>query len=135
MKTLDQFNIAGRSAFVTGAASGIGLAYAETMAEAGAKVTLADIDAEGAEREAARLRSEGADARAATCDVRDLDQVAATFDGHVVAYGGLDICFANAGWDAGNGFWNPEGFRNPEGQADKYDPDRWNQSISINLRA
>ena len=133
MKTLDQFNIAGRSAFVTGAASGIGLAYAETMAEAGVKVTLADIDAEGAEREAARLRSEGAKARAATCDVRDLDQVAAAFDGHVVAYGGLDICFANAGWDAGNGFWNPEGHRNPEGQIDRYDPERWNQSISINL--
>lgn len=133
MKTLDQFNIAGRSAFVTGAASGIGLAYAETMAEEGAKVTLADIDAEGAKREATRLRSEGADARAATCDVRDLDQVAAAFDGHVVAYGGLDICFANAGWDAGNGFWNPEGHRNPEGQIDRYDPERWNQSISINL--
>ena len=54
MNTLDQFDIAGRSALVTGAASGLGLAYAEVMAEAGARVTLADIDAEGAEREAAR---------------------------------------------------------------------------------
>jgi NAD(P)-dependent dehydrogenase (short-subunit alcohol dehydrogenase family) len=133
MKTLDQFNIAGRSALITGAASGIGLAYAEAMAEAGAKVTLADIDAEGAEREAARLRSEGAETRAATCDVSDLAQVAAAFDGHVAAYGGLDICFANAGWDAGNGFWNPAGGRNPEGQIDKYDPERWQRSISINL--
>jgi NAD(P)-dependent dehydrogenase (short-subunit alcohol dehydrogenase family) len=64
MKTLDQFDIKGRSALITGAASGIGLAYAETMAEAGAKVTLADIDAEGAEREAARLRGDGAAAQA-----------------------------------------------------------------------
>jgi NAD(P)-dependent dehydrogenase (short-subunit alcohol dehydrogenase family) len=56
VKTLDQFNIAGRSALVTGAASGIGLAYAEAMAEAGVQVTLADIDMDGAEREAARLR-------------------------------------------------------------------------------
>ena len=39
---------------VTGAASGIGLAYAEAMAEAGASVSLTDIDGEGAEREAAR---------------------------------------------------------------------------------
>ena len=45
MDTLGQFNIAGRSAIVTGAASGIGLAYAEAMAEAGATVTLTDIDA------------------------------------------------------------------------------------------
>ncbi len=133
MKTLDQFDIRGRSALVTGAASGIGLAYAEAMAEAGAKVTLADIDADGAEREAARLRSEGADARAAACDVTDLAQVAAAFDEHVATYGGLDICFANAGWDAGNGFWNPAGFRNPEGQIDRYDPERWHRSISINL--
>jgi NAD(P)-dependent dehydrogenase (short-subunit alcohol dehydrogenase family) len=133
MKTLDQFNITGRSALVTGAASGIGLAYAEAMAEAGAKVTLADIDGEGAEREAARLSSEGADARAATCDVRDLAQVAAAFDGHVAAYGGLDIAFANAGWDAGNGFWSPEGKRNPAGQIDVYDPAAWTRSIEINL--
>jgi NAD(P)-dependent dehydrogenase (short-subunit alcohol dehydrogenase family) len=133
MNTLDQFNIAGRSAFVTGAASGIGLAYAEAMAEAGAKVTLADIDAASAEREAARLRSEGADARAATCDVSDLAQVAAAFDSHVAAYGGLDIAFANAGWDAGNGFWSPEGHRNPAGQIDVYDPEAWNRSIAINL--
>ena len=133
MKTLDQFNIAGRSALVTGAASGIGLAYAEAMAEAGARVTLADIDGEGAEREAARLRGEGADARAATVDVSDLAQVAAAFDGHVAAYGGLDIAFANAGHDVGNGFWNPGGGRNPAGQIDVYDPKAWARSIEINL--
>jgi NAD(P)-dependent dehydrogenase (short-subunit alcohol dehydrogenase family) len=133
MNTLDQFNIAGRSALVTGAASGIGLAYAETMAEAGAKVTLADIDADGAEREAARLRSEGAEARAVACDVSNLDQVAAAFDAHVAAFGGLDIAFANAGWDAGNGFWSPAGERNPAGQIDAYDPGAWSRSIDINL--
>jgi NAD(P)-dependent dehydrogenase (short-subunit alcohol dehydrogenase family) len=133
MKTLDQFNIAGRSAIVTGAASGIGLAYAEAMAEAGAKVTLVDIDAEGAEREAARLRSEGAEARAAKADIADLAQVAAAFDGHVAAYGGLDICFANAGYDAGNGFWIPGGGRNPAGRIDQYDPAAWARSIDVNL--
>ena len=52
MSTLDRFDISGRSAFVTGAASGLGLAYAEAMAEAGASVTLADIDGDGAGREA-----------------------------------------------------------------------------------
>jgi NAD(P)-dependent dehydrogenase (short-subunit alcohol dehydrogenase family) len=133
MNILDQFNIKGRSALITGAASGIGLAYAEAMAEAGAKVTLADIDLAGAEREAARLRSEGADAQAIACDVSSLDQVAAAFDAHVAAFGGLDIAFANAGWDAGNGFWSPEGKRNPAGQIDVYDPDAWVRSININL--
>lgn len=133
MGTLDRFDIKGRTAFVTGAASGIGLAYAEAMAEAGAAVTLADIDAEGAEREAARLRDLGCEARADRLDVSDWDQVVAAFDAHDAAYGGLDICFANAGIDTGAGFWNPAGHRNPDGQVDTYDPKRWDRSIQINL--
>lgn len=133
MKTLDQFDIKGRSALVTGAASGIGLAYAECMAEAGAKVTLTDVDVAGAQREAGRLVAEGYDVRWDRCDVSDLAQVAAAIDGHVAAYGGLDICFANAGLDVGNGFWTPEGTRNPDGQIDVYDPERWYKSIGINL--
>lgn len=133
MKTLDQFDIKGRSALVTGAASGIGLAYAECMAEAGAKVTLTDVDVAGAQREAGRLLAEGYDVRWDICDVSDLAQVAAAVDGHVAAYGGLDICFANAGLDVGNGFWTPEGTRNPDGQIDVYDPERWYKSIGINL--
>jgi NAD(P)-dependent dehydrogenase (short-subunit alcohol dehydrogenase family) len=133
VKTLDQFDIAGRSALITGAASGIGLAYAECMAEAGAKVTLTDIDGEGAAREAQRLVDEGYEARFAICDVSDLGQVARAFDDHVAAYGGCDIAFANAGLDVGAGFWTPEGARNPEGQIDVYDPQRWYKSIAINL--
>ncbi|BBC72086.1 short-chain dehydrogenase [Altererythrobacter sp. B11] len=133
MKTLDQFNVAGRSALVTGAASGLGLAYAECMAEAGARVTLTDLDAEGAERETKRLADAGYDVRWEACDIADLDQVAAAVDAHVAAYGGLDICFANAGLDVGNGFWSPEGKRNPDGQIDVYDKARWDKSIGINL--
>lgn len=133
MKTLDKFDLSGRSALVTGAASGIGLAYAEAMAEAGASVTLADIDSEGAEREAQRLRSEGYTARAAKLDVADAAMTAQVFDDHATAYGGLDIAFANAGIDTGAGFWNPAGHRNPDGQVDTYDPARWDKSIAVNL--
>lgn len=132
-KTLHQFDITGRSAIVTGAASGIGLAYAECMAEAGARVTLTDIDAEGVEREAKRLADAGFDVHWVACDVADLDQVARAFDDHVAAWGGCDIAFANAGLDVGNGFWSPENTRNPDGQIDVYDKRRWDKSIGINL--
>ncbi len=133
MKTLDQFDLSGRSGLVTGAASGIGLAYAEVLAEAGAKVTLTDIDAEGAAREAQRLADEGHEVRWDVCDVSDLDQVAAAFDAHVKAYGGCDVAFANAGLDVGDGFWTPEETRNPSGQIDVYSKEKWDKSIGINL--
>ena len=133
MKALDQFNIEGRSAIVTGAASGIGLCYAEAMAEAGAGVTLTDIDLEGAEREAKRLTRAGYDARAAHMDVVDREETARVFADHVRHYGGLDIAFANAGIDPGAGFAAPEGGRNPEGQVDKYNPAAWDRCIAINL--
>lgn len=133
MAILDRFSVAGRSALVTGGASGLGLAYVEAMAEGGAAVTLSDIDLAGAEREAQRLRDAGYDVRAVALDVSDSDAVARVFDDHAKVFGGLDICFANAGIDTGAGFWNPEGHRNPDGQVDTYDPKRWDKSIAVNL--
>lgn len=133
MSIFDSFDLSGRSALVTGAASGLGLAYAEAMAEGGAAVTLTDLDGDAAEAEAARLRAAGLDARADQLDVTDRDRTRAVVDAHVAEFGGLQIAFANAGVDAGAGFWNPEGHRNPEGQIDAYDPARWDLSIGVNL--
>lgn len=133
MRTLDQFDIAGRSALVTGAASGIGLAYAEVLAEAGARVTLTDIDLDGAVREAERLRGEGFEARAAALDVSDRAACGEAFDAHAAAFGGLDIAFANAGVGIGPGWVSPAGGREAEGQVDTYDAALWDQSIAINL--
>jgi NAD(P)-dependent dehydrogenase (short-subunit alcohol dehydrogenase family) len=133
VKTLDQFDIRGRSAIVTGAASGIGLACAETMAEAGATVTLTDIDVAGLERERRRLEGLGYRVRSAELDASDLDATQRVFGEHVSACGGLDIAFANAGVDSGAGFWNPAGHRNPDGQIDTLDPVRWRRSMDINL--
>jgi NAD(P)-dependent dehydrogenase (short-subunit alcohol dehydrogenase family) len=132
-RTLDQFDIRGRSALITGGASGLGLAYAEAMAEAGAGVTIADIDIGGAEREAARLRGQGYSARAAALDVVDRVAMANVFAEHATAFGGLDIAFANAGIDPGAGYWNPAGYRNEDGQIDTLDPSRWDRTIAINL--
>jgi NAD(P)-dependent dehydrogenase (short-subunit alcohol dehydrogenase family) len=133
LSTLGQFDISGRSALVTGAASGIGLAYAEVLAEAGVRVTLTDIDRDAAEREAERLRGEGFEARADRLDVSDRTATEAVFDAHAAAWGGLDICFANAGIGMGPGFRGPDGKREPAGQVDSYDAELWDQSIAVNL--
>ena len=97
------FDVRGRVAFVTGAASGLGLAYAEVMAEHGACVVLTDIDAAGAERESQRLRAAGHAVEALTLDVADLAAIRTAIDATVAKYGRLDVCFANAGISAGSG--------------------------------
>jgi NAD(P)-dependent dehydrogenase (short-subunit alcohol dehydrogenase family) len=103
------FDVRGRVAFVTGAASGLGLAYAEAMAENGARVVLSDIDAAGAERESARLRAAGHAVEALTLDVADLPAIRTAIDATVAKHGRLDACFANAGISAGSGPFSEAG--------------------------
>ncbi len=133
MSIFDKFDLTGRRALVTGAASGLGLAYTEAVAEGGAKVTMTDIDAEGLAREADRLRALGYDVRTDLLDISDRAATERAFAAHAEAYGGLEICFANAGVGLGPGFWSPEGKRAPDGQVDTFDPEMWDRSTEINF--
>ncbi len=84
----------GRTAFVTGAASGLGLRIAEVLAGEGARVALADLDGAGAERAAAAL---GPGALGLRCDVAREDELVAALDQAAGALGGIDILVNNAG--------------------------------------
>jgi 2-keto-3-deoxy-L-fuconate dehydrogenase len=89
--------LVGKSALITGAASGIGLATAGWFCREGARVVLADNQAEASEREAAKLRADGHRAVAADVDVTRSDQVKAAVGVAVREFGRLDVLFANAG--------------------------------------
>lgn len=127
MKAEQIFDVTGHVAIVTGAASGLGLAMAEVMAENGAHVTLADKDAAGLEAAVARLERAGCDVAAAVVDVGDLGALRRTIADVAAKHGRLDAAFANAGISAGPGFMTPEGHMGA------VDPARWNEVLHINL--
>lgn len=129
----EMFDVRGRACVVTGAASGIGLAYAEAMAEQGARVSLFDLNRERLDAAVARLHADGADVRAEVVDVTDRPAMYAAFERSAEAHGGLDVLFANAGIDAGPGFLTPEHERNPEGALEGLDERHWDAVISTNL--
>src|SRR6266851_2789396 len=130
VKQQDLFNINGHVTFVTGAASGLGLAFAEVMAENGAKVVLADVDAAGLERAASRLASIGCAVEQRIVDIGDTAALRAAIDETAERHGRLDAVFANAGISSGPGFE-----LSPNGTIDAMDMALFQRAIDVNLTA
>jgi 3-hydroxybutyrate dehydrogenase len=87
----------GKSAFITGSASGIGLEIAKAFAQEGAKVVISDLNKEKSEQVAARLKEEGFEAMAAPCDVTDEEAYKRSLELAYETFGRLDILVNNAG--------------------------------------
>ncbi|MFI0715265.1 SDR family NAD(P)-dependent oxidoreductase [Streptomyces inhibens] len=94
---LTAYDLTGRTAIVTGAASGIGRATAALLAEAGATVYCADLDDRGVEATAAAITAAGGSAHPHPLDVTRRDQVAAVVDAARDATGRLDVMANIAG--------------------------------------
>jgi 2-hydroxycyclohexanecarboxyl-CoA dehydrogenase len=102
----------GRSALVTGGAKGIGEAIVRRLSAEDARVTIGDVDTEGAEKVAAEVGAE-----AVLLDVTDPDSARAAVDGA----GGLDVLVNNAGMDEFSFFTDT-------------DPGLWERVLAVNLK-
>lgn len=87
----------GKSAIVTGAASGIGRAIAELLAREGAAVAIADVNEEAASKVAASIQANGGQAMGVVMDVTDEAAVDRATDAVASRFGSLDILVSNAG--------------------------------------
>lgn len=95
--TPTKYEFTGRTALVTGAASGIGLAVARRLADGGAAVVVADYNEEGAREAAAELEKSGARATAVAVDVTDPASVERAVQHAVDTFGALHLAVNNAG--------------------------------------
>jgi NAD(P)-dependent dehydrogenase (short-subunit alcohol dehydrogenase family) len=128
MKAERLFDVDGHVAFVTGAASGLGRAMAEVMAENGARVVMLDIDAEHLGDLAGRMRSAGLAVETEVADVAERDRLEALIDAAAARHGRLDAVFANAGMSAGRGF-----AASGDGRIEATDMAVWDRVLDVNL--
>lgn len=119
---IDRFRLDGEVALVTGAAQGIGRAFAHALAEAGAKVAVADQKIDLAQKVADELVSKGAEATALEVDVTIESSVTAMVEHVVAKLGGLTIGVNNVGI----GQWV---------DAEKMTYAEWQRMIEINLNS
>lgn len=118
---LSIFDLTGRTAVITGGASGIGEAACEVLGAQGANVVVADLNLEGAEATAKRIVAAGGSAIAQQVDITSKEQVEALVDRAVEEFGGLHV-LANVAGIASEG---------PVAEITEADIDR---VVSINLK-
>lgn len=115
MKSLE-----GKTAFVTGAASGIGLGIATALAQAGVKVMLCDIEKDALDTAVANLKATNANVAGLVADVSLKDNLQRAADETIARFGKVHILVNNAGVGGGGdyGTWNDAG---------------WNWVMGVNL--
>src|SRR5436190_9377930 len=101
-------SIAGKSALVTGAASGMGRATAHLFADEGARVAVTDQHADGVEMVVKEIQSAGGEAVGVVLDVRQPGRIEEAVTEVATAFGGLDILVNNAGVSVGLPVDNPD---------------------------
>ncbi len=90
------FDLSGKVALITGSTKGIGLAIAEEMAVAGAKVVVSSRKAEVCEEVAGKIKAAGGDAYPIACNINYKEQLQDLVDKTIAHYGKIDVLVCNA---------------------------------------
>jgi len=115
------FDLTGKVALVTGGNGGIGLGFAEGLAEHGASVCIWGTNEEKNAAAKAKLEDHGGKVAALRCDVSREEQVVAAFTETLNIFGRVDSCFANAGVGGGGGPF------------DAMTPAEWRRVFQVNM--
>jgi NAD(P)-dependent dehydrogenase (short-subunit alcohol dehydrogenase family) len=94
------FDLTGKTAIVTGAGRGIGLAIADALSAWGANIVVAELDSTTCSKTVARLTKRGGRALGVAADITVLSQLRSVFDQAEAEFGGFDILVNNAGISA-----------------------------------
>lgn len=115
-------DLAGKTAFVTGAASGIGFGIASALAQAGVKVMLCDIEEAALAAALEKLKATNADVDGVRADISLRSELAAAAETTIARYGKVHILVNNAGVGGGGpyGMWSEAA---------------WDWTLGVNLRA
>ena len=122
MKILDRFKLDGKTALVTGGASGIGRSFCHALGEAGARIAVVDLNDEPAKQVVDELKKKGIDAISVVADVTVESDVKKMVETVIGKWGKLTIAVNNAGI----GMWK---------NAIDMEVSEWNKIISLNLSA
>jgi len=115
------FDLHGKVAVVTGGNGGIGLGFAEGLAEQGADVCIWGTNETKNTQALEALKKHGTKVDAIRCDVSDESQVVAAFSETISDFGHVDSCFANAGVGGGGASF------------DEMTPEEWQRVFSVNM--
>jgi NAD(P)-dependent dehydrogenase (short-subunit alcohol dehydrogenase family) len=114
--------VEGKTAVITGAASGIGESTAIRYAEEGAKVTVADVNEAGGHDTVERITDEGGEATFVRTDVSQEAEVKAMMETAIEEFGGIDVLFNNAGIEG------------PLSTVADYEMESFDRVVAVNLR-
>jgi 3-oxoacyl-[acyl-carrier protein] reductase len=117
---MNQIDLRGRRAVITGGAEGFGRAIAERFLRSGAAVSLWDVNRDLVARTARELLASGP-VHTAIADISDRDQVDAAVASTLNEWSGIDILIANAG------------LTGPNAPTWEYPPDEWRRVVDVNL--